>query len=155
MICCVFPCVVSSCLDLTSPFMYGTMALAIWEIVPIHRFFLPVGKFFKNILSVCVPTHTVNRRLVDPRSIQGESTKQCPKRSSCPDPFHMTNSTCRTQSAHCTVLVQWKSKTILPKCVACSVPQYNKPNARGVCESHVHLTYIHGLSVYGVTHSVP
>ena len=27
---------VSSCLDLTSPFMYGTMALAIWEIVPIH-----------------------------------------------------------------------------------------------------------------------
>ena len=45
------------------------------------------------------------------------------------------NSTCRTQSAHCTVLVQWKSKTILPKCVACSVPQYNKPNARGACES--------------------
>ena len=54
-------------------------------------FFLPVGKFFKNILSVCVPTHTVNRRLLNARNIQGESTKQCPKRSSCPDPFHMTN----------------------------------------------------------------
>jgi hypothetical protein len=118
-------------------------------------FFLPVGKFFKNILSVCVPTHTVNRRLVDPRSIQGESIHRCPKQSVCQEPFHMTNSTCRTQSAHCTVLVQWKSKTILPKCVACSVPQYNKPNAWGVCESHVHLTYIHGLSVYGVTRSVP
>lgn len=51
------------------------------------------------------------------------------------------NSTCRTQSAHCTVLVQWKSKTILPKCVACSVPQYNKPNARGACESGVYLIW--------------
>lgn len=40
-------------------------------------FFLPVGKFFKNILSVCVPTHTVNRRLVDPRSAQGESNASC------------------------------------------------------------------------------
>ena len=52
--------------------------VAIWEIVPIHLwFFLPVGKFFKNILSVCIPVHTVNRRLVDPRSIQGESRASC------------------------------------------------------------------------------
>lgn len=140
---------VSSCLDLTRPFLYGTMVKPFGKSCPYIGFSYPVGKFFKNILSVCVPTHTVNRRLVDPRSIQGESTKQCPKRSSCPDPFHMTNSTCRTQSAHCTVLVQWKSKTILPKCVACSVPQYNKPNARGVCESHVHLNIYMGYQSMG------
>jgi hypothetical protein len=79
---------VSSCPDLTSPFGYVTMALAIWEIVPIPWFFLPVGKFFKNILSVGVPTPTVNRRLVDPRSAQGESRVWCHNTIPCRDPFH-------------------------------------------------------------------
>ena len=67
--------VVSSCLDLTHPFLYGTMALAIWEIVPFTWFFLPVGKFFKNILSVGVPTPTVNRLCLDGRSYKMQTDK--------------------------------------------------------------------------------
>ena len=48
-------------------------------------------------------------------------------------------------SQHTSVTQLVESKTILPKCVACSVPQYNKPNARGACESGVYL-YLMGDS---------
>jgi hypothetical protein len=79
---------VSSCLDLTSPFLYGTMVKPFGKSCPYIGFSYLVGKFFKNISSVCAPTHTVNRRLLNARSAQGESRVWCHNTIPCRDPFH-------------------------------------------------------------------